>query len=126
MNHLVPGETRWMCWKGVKLGANESMCGFQPGYSNRLTEGVLRSRGNGLDKKKEASSATRMYVNTLFHISAFVPSFSKEESTMEGQRAELETMRPKKKCLKPEGSTGSDWDNIEEKKQHKKTIQFSG
>lgn len=79
------------------MWVNEGLRGFQSGCSSRLREGVLRSCGNGLDKK--ANSATRMDISTLFHIPEFVPSFSKEESAMEGQRAELETMKPKKKSL---------------------------
>ena len=60
------------------MGVNFKMCGFQSGGSARLRDRVLGSFGNGLDRKEEASSATGMDENMLFHASRFVPSFSKE------------------------------------------------
>lgn len=110
MNPLAPGGARCVLG-GVELGVNESMCGFQSGCSTRLREGALESCGNGSYKKGKASSTTRMVKNTLFHISGFISPFSKEESTMEGQRAELEMMKPKKKSLIPGRSPESNWDN---------------
>lgn len=106
MSPLTPGGARCVLG-GAELGVNEGMCGFQSGCSTRLREGAMGSCGNGLYKKWEASSATRMDKNMLFHISGFISSFSKEESTMEGQRAELEMMKPKKKSLIPGRSPGS-------------------